>query len=29
MHDVGDKIHIVALMFELAASAVARALFVG
>ena len=29
MHDVGDKIHIVVLMFELAAPAVARELFVG
>jgi hypothetical protein len=29
MHDVGDKIHIVALMFELAAPAVTRALFAG
>jgi hypothetical protein len=29
MHDVGDKIHIVVLMFGLAAPAVARALFAG
>jgi len=29
MHDVGDKINIVVLMFGLAAPAVTRALFVG
>jgi len=29
MHDVGDKIHIIALMFGLAAPAVTRALFAG